>query len=93
MRTTVDINQDLLERIRKIADDEGISFKEALNRAITRGLNLSVVAERVPFVIPTFSLGLDQFYDFRKIRHQLDEEDDMRLLERMRRREDVHEDS
>lgn len=71
MRTTVDINQDLLERLRKLADDEGISFKEALNRAITRGLTAPVVAERTPFVMPTFSLGLDQYYDLPNINKQL----------------------
>lgn len=93
MRTTVDINPDLLERVRKLADAEGVSFKEALNRVITRGLNLAPTAKRKPFVIPTFNLGLDRYFDVRKIRQQLDEEDDLRLLKMMRPAEDRREDS
>ncbi len=92
MRTTVDINPDLLDRLRKLADQEGISLKDALNRAITRGLTPPAAARRKPFVIPTFNLGLDRFYDIRKIRHHLDQEDDLRLLGSMRRREDERED-
>ena len=88
----MDINPDLLERLRKLAEAEGIPFKDALNRAITRGLNPSAAAGRKPFVIPTFNLGLDRYYDVRNIRHQLDEEDDLRLLEMMRRQEDARED-
>lgn len=80
MRTTVDINQDLLERLRQLADHEGISFKEALNRVITRGLAAPVAAERTPFVIPTFSLGLDRYYDLRNINKQLADEDDEEFL-------------
>lgn len=91
MRTTVDINPDLLERVRKLADDEGISFKDALNRTLTRGLNLADAKERVPFVMPTFKLGLERYYDIPNIRHQLDEEDDLRLLEQMRLRQVTHE--
>lgn len=37
MRTTVDISPDLLARVRKLADKEGVSFKEALGRVIARG--------------------------------------------------------
>ncbi len=92
MRTTVDINPDLLDRLRKFAEQEGISFKDALNRAITRGINLPTAAPRKPFVIPTFNLGLDRYYDIRKIRHHLDEEDDLRLLKLMQRRKDERED-
>lgn len=57
MRTTVDINPDLLARVRKLADAEGISFKEALNRTITRGLAPAPVAAREPFRQQTFDLG------------------------------------
>lgn len=53
----MDINPDLLERIRKLADYEGLSFKEALNRTLTRGLAPAPVAAREPFRQQTFDLG------------------------------------
>ena len=85
MRTTVDINQDLLERLRKLADDEGISFKEALNRAITRGLTSARVAVRLPYRLPTFNFGVD--LDARAIKEMLYEEDLERYLKTTRRSE------
>jgi hypothetical protein len=85
MRTTVDINQDLLERLRKLADDEGISFKEALNRAITRGLTPKPGAVRVPYRLPTFNFGAD--LDARAIKEMLYEEDLERYLKTTRRSE------
>jgi hypothetical protein len=83
MRTTVDINQDLLERIRKIADDEGISFKEALNRAITRGLAPAAAAAREPFRQQTFNLGVN--WDAKAIKEFLHEEEMERYLKTQRR--------
>jgi len=38
MRTTVDIDGDLAARLRQIASERGISFKEALNAALRSGL-------------------------------------------------------
>lgn len=83
MRTTVDINQDLLERLRKLADDEGISFKEALNRAITRGLTPAVNAVREPYRLPTLNLG--GHWDAKTIKEFLHAEDIERYLKTTRR--------
>lgn len=75
MRTTVDISSDLLERVRKLADEEGVSFKEALSRVITRGLTATAPAGRKPFVLPTYNLGIDQVLDLRRINAVMAEED------------------
>ena len=83
MRTTVDINQDLLERLRKLADDEGISFKEALNRAITRGLTPAAAAAREPFRQQTFNLGVD--LDAKAIKQMLYDDDVERYLKTQHR--------
>ena len=83
MRTTVDINPDLLERIRTLADDEGISFKEALNRAITRGLAPAPVAAREPFRQQTFDLG--GHWDAKTIKEFLHEAEMERYLKTTRR--------
>lgn len=77
MRTTVDINPDLLERIRKLADAKGISFKDALNRIITRGLAPAAknTAAHKPYRLPKFDFGVDKHYDLRKLNQQLADED------------------
>lgn len=75
MRTTVDLSPDLLNRIRKVADDEGVSFKEALSRVVTRGLTSTPPATRKPYVLPKYNLGIDQVVDLRRINTIMAEED------------------
>lgn len=58
MRTTVDIDQDLLDRVRKQADRAGVSFREELNRVIHRGLRPAALAARERYVVPTFDMGV-----------------------------------
>ncbi len=84
MRTTVDINQDLLERLRKLADAEGISFKDALNRALSRGLAPVPAAAREPYRLPTFNLGRN--WDAKTIKEFLHEEEMERYLKTQRPR-------
>jgi hypothetical protein len=38
VRTTLKLEGDLAERLKRIAADEGISFKEAVNRTLREGL-------------------------------------------------------
>lgn len=38
MRTTVTLDDDLADKVKGVAADEGISFKEALNRVLRAGL-------------------------------------------------------
>jgi hypothetical protein len=83
MRTTVDINQDLLERLRKIADAEGISFKDALNRVITRGLGPVAAAPREPFRQQTFNLG--PYLDPKTIKEMLQADEEERYFKTQRR--------
>ena len=56
MRTTVDIDSQLLEQLREHADARGVSLKEALNRVLRRGLELPA-AEAEPYECPTFAMG------------------------------------
>ena len=56
MRTTVDIDHSLLERMRDLAHDQGISFKAVLNRTLRRGLEApSPLSE--PYTCPAFPMG------------------------------------
>jgi hypothetical protein len=57
MRTTVDIDSPLLERLREEARRSGVSFKELLNHAIRLGLERRREGGAGPYVCPTFSLG------------------------------------
>ena len=80
MRTTVDISPDLLDRIRKVADDECVSFKEALSRVITRGLTAPPPAARKPYVLPKYNLGIDQVIDLRRVNAIMAEEDTLNFI-------------
>jgi hypothetical protein len=56
MRTTVDVDRRLLERLRDQAHQEGLSLKAVLNRALRRGLEPGQ-PEAEPYECPTFSMG------------------------------------
>ncbi|HSH74547.1 MAG TPA: hypothetical protein VLA09_02490 [Longimicrobiales bacterium] len=56
MRTTVDIEPHLLNRLRDGAHAKGISFKAMLNRTLRLGLEVAEPAS-APYECPTFSMG------------------------------------
>lgn len=56
MRTTVTLDPDVEARLREVARERGVSFKEALNNAIRAGLMASRSARE--YQTPSRSLGL-----------------------------------
>lgn len=82
MRTTVDIDQDLLDKVRRRAEAEGLSFREALNQAIYRGL-AKEQSKREPFVMPVHSFEFDPSINIDKIRAYIDDLDDEEMLRKM----------
>jgi hypothetical protein len=56
MRTTIDVDTDLLRRLRAQAHRQGVSLKEALNGALRRGLD-QPESRAEPYTCPTFDLG------------------------------------
>ena len=46
MRTTVTLDPDVASKLKTVARERGISFKEALNRAVRAGLGAERVAKR-----------------------------------------------
>lgn len=56
MRTTVTLDPDVEARLREVARERGVSFKEALNSAIRAGLMASRGAHE--YRTPSRSLGL-----------------------------------
>lgn len=58
MRTTVDLDADLLERIRREATRRGVPFKELLNATLRRGLAARPASTGKPYVLPTRRMGV-----------------------------------
>lgn len=93
MRTTVDLSPDLLDRVRQRADEDGISFKEALARIVASGLDALAANARPKLDLPAWNIGFERYFDIRKTKEILGEMDDERILRSMSKREEVHEDS
>lgn len=61
MRTTITLDPDLAAKLRAMARERGISFKEAVNGAIRRGLARSLQAQ--PYRVPVRPMGLRRGID------------------------------
>lgn len=57
MRTTVTLDADVAAKLKQTAREQGISFKEALNSNVRRGLESAGVAARA-YRVPTRRLGV-----------------------------------
>ncbi len=57
MRTTVDIEKGLLQRLRDQAHKQGLSFKDYLNRVLRRGLEAPQRRPAEPYECPSYSMG------------------------------------
>lgn len=83
MRTTVTIDPDLAVKLRRIARERGISFKEALNTTIRAGLGERAGTAR-PYRLPARRLGLRPGIDLDKglrLAAALEDEETSRKLE------------
>jgi hypothetical protein len=56
MRTTVTLDPDLAAKLKRVARERGVSFDEALNTSVRRGLR-SAEAPR-PYRVPARRLGV-----------------------------------
>ena len=56
MRTTVTLDPDVAVKVRALARERGISFKEAINSVLRSGL--SAPAKSAPYKLPTSRAGL-----------------------------------
>ena len=57
MRTTVDLDPDLLERLRVESARRRVSFKDLLNRAIRAGLSSPDHRRPKPYALPVAKMG------------------------------------
>jgi hypothetical protein len=85
MRTTIDLDETLLERLRNAAHLEGVSFKAMLHRVILRGLEMVPrPAEEVRYETPTFSMGkVREGVDLVKARWIADDLEDEEIMRKM----------
>jgi hypothetical protein len=64
VRTTVTLDPDVAEKVRRLARERGVSFKEALNGALRAGLGARGAAR--PYRTPARPLGLRPGIDLDK---------------------------
>ncbi len=80
MRTTVNIRDNLLHRLKLEAEKSGTSLTEWVNRAIEKGLErLSPQAEAPTYSSLTFSMGPPSFNPDKALRYAADLEDEETL--------------
>lgn len=65
MRTTVTLDPDVAAKLKETARERGISFKEALNTNVRRGLEGETSAAK-PYRLPTRRLGVRPGIDLDK---------------------------
>lgn len=65
MRTTVTLDPDVAAKLKETARERGISFKEALNSNVRRGLEAETTASK-PYRLQTRQLGVRPGVDLDK---------------------------
>lgn len=87
MRTTVDLDSDLLERLRVESVRRRISFKDLLNNAIRAGLSAPEQRKPKPYSLPVFDLGrVREGVDLDKALHVAERLEDLEIARKLERR-------
>lgn len=84
VRTTVTLDPDLVEKLRSLASERGISFKEALNSTLRRGLASGSSESRRGYRLPSRQLGLRPGIDLEhalRVAAELEDDETARKLE------------
>lgn len=84
MRTTVTLDPDLGAKLRSLARERGVSFTEALNSALRRGLATGAAGSTRPYRLPSRRLGLRQGVDLEhalRLAGELEDAETIRKLE------------
>ena len=84
MRTTVTLDADLAAKLRALARERGVPFKEALNAAIRRGLASGGEGSPRPYRLPSRPLGLRTGIDLEhalRLAGELEDAETIRKLE------------
>jgi hypothetical protein len=84
MRTTVTLDPDIAAKLRSLARERGISFKEALNSALRRGLTSGAGDSKRPYRLASKRLELRRGVDLEhalRLAGELEDEETIRKLE------------
>lgn len=72
MRTTLTLDEDVANLLRKEARKSGEPFKQVVNRFLRLGLTATKQPLRKPFVVKPFKLGLPHFEKVEDLLEQLE---------------------
>jgi cytidylate kinase len=81
MRTTVTLDADVAAKLRRLTREQGISFKEALNASVRRGIESA--SETSPYRLKPRKLKARQGIDLDRALHlaaQMEDEETLRKL-------------
>lgn len=85
MRTTVTLDEDVAAAVKRVAQERGLSFKEALNTAVRAGLR-SGSSDGRTYRMPSRNLGLRPDTDLSKALQLAAALDDEERVQDLRRR-------
>ncbi len=84
MRTTIDLDDVLLTRLRDEAHREGVSFRALLHRVILRGLEPGAQVKQVEYKAPSFNMGeVREGFDLVKARWIAADLEDEEIIRKM----------
>ena len=73
MRTTLTLEDEVAERLKKASQNEDKSFKEVVNAALRRGLGLDRSENRKPFRVKPHSSPFQPNVDLARLNQLVDE--------------------
>jgi hypothetical protein len=82
MRTTVTLDPDVAAKLKQLARDRGVSFKEALNSSVRRGIGSAEAAPR-PYRVPARRLGVRPGVDLDRALRLAGEMEDAEVLRKL----------
>lgn len=86
MRTTVTLDADVAAKLKQTARERGISFKEALNSNVRRGLESGEVGAGRPYRVPARRLGVRPGVNLDKALQMAGELEDSETLRKLEHR-------
>jgi hypothetical protein len=87
MRTTVDLDADVLDRLRREASKRRVPFKHLLNATLRAGLARPAATAPKPYVLPTHNFGaVREGIDLDKALRLADALEDEEIIAKLARR-------